>query len=170
MKSLSEQQILEYADKYSRIYIAKYGESVMLEKDDALSVAYIALRENSSYDETCSNDEIESLIRIRVTGALTRHYQSINGVRRKNRASFVSLDDCEYEVAKKKAKNGDISIKEAVELSLSRLADTKKIDVIKAILNGEKRGSVAKANHISCGRVTQIFQEFKDCVARVLEN
>lgn len=168
MMFLSDEQILEYADKYSKCYIAKYGESVFVSKDDAYSIAFIALSENSSYDENCSKDEIESLLRIRVIGAITRHYQDMNGIRRKNRVSFVPFDVCESEIAKKRAKDGDIAVRETIDFCLSRISNEDKKDVIKAILNGEKKSDVAKRTGLSCGRISQIFQEFKDNVSRLL--
>lgn len=168
MTQLSEQQILEYADKYSKRYVAKYGESVMLDSGDAFSVAYIALRENDTYDESRSINEIESLIWKRVSGALTRFYQKANGVRRKHRARFEPIENYELEISKKNRGLGDMSIVEAVEISIERLGG-KKAAIVREILNGGNKTETARMNNVSCGRVTQIFNEFKTIVSQVLE-
>lgn len=167
---LTAEQIAMYARKFSRQYIARYGENPLIDRDDAQSIAYVALATNSEYDPDRPDSEIIGLFRTRVYGALIREYQKYRGSRRKHNVKFVSLEELDFDPAKKEEKTGDYSIDDAIVRGLSRLNGTREIEICSDILNGMKQLDVAEKYGMSSGRVSQIFKTFKQNAGFELES
>lgn len=159
MTKLSVEQIEQYARKCARFYISRYGAKPLLDIDDAFSIAFMALVQNSSYDETRSDLEIETLIKKRALGAIIREYQKLYGSRRKNQVKFVPIN--EALVIQKPERNNDSDLDEFIQKGLLQLFDSKSIRIVSAVLDGRKQADVAKEFEVSSGRVSQLFKKFK---------
>jgi RNA polymerase sigma factor (sigma-70 family) len=157
---LTEEQVIEYAKQCAKAYVAQYGRSPLIDVGDAYSIAWLALSKNDEYDETRSPLEIKSLIKTRGVNAIVREYQKLYGLRRKNPIKFVPLVEGAVDVQKTTDRQND-EYDERVKQALSQAFDSRSIEIVAAILEGGKQVDVARRFHISEGRVSQIFTEFR---------
>lgn len=151
---LTDEQILNYCEKFVKQYINTYGEDKLLDKGDALSIAYCAMKESSDYDEPRPECEIEAYFRKRVMGELVRTFQNLTKSRLKNKMGTVSIDDVPDD-------NRVGEIKEDKELVLSYCRSKLELHIFKGLFMGKTQREIARETGYTDGRISQIVKDVK---------
>jgi RNA polymerase sigma factor (sigma-70 family) len=151
---LTDEQILNYCEKFVKQYINTYGEDKLLDKGDALSIAYCAMKESPDYDESRPECEIEAYFRKRVMGELVRTFQNLTKSRLKNKMGTVSIDDVPDE-----SRVGEI--KEDKELVLSYCRSKLELHIFKGLFMGKTQREIARETGYTDGRISQIVKDVK---------
>ena len=126
--------------------------------DDALNDSYILATE-IDFDETQSDKEIFSYLKLRIVGKLLRKLHNETGARRKTAHERVELVD----IQDKRKTPVDVAQNEIVQRVIKRFPFYKQAIICDFLTLGKQK-PVAKKHHLTKGRISQIIKEFKQAV------
>ena len=126
--------------------------------DDALNDSYILATE-IDFDETRSDKEIFSYLKLRIVGKLLRKLHNETGARRKTAHERVELVD----IQDKRKTHVDVAQNEIVQRVIKRFPFYKQAIICDFLTLGKQK-PVAKKHHLTKGRISQIIKEFKQAV------
>lgn len=126
--------------------------------DDALNDSYILATE-IDFDETRSDNEIFSYLKLRIVGKLLRKLHNETGARRKTAHERVELVD----IQDKRKTPVDVAQNEIVQRVIKRFPFYKQAIICDFLTLGKQK-PVAKKHHLTKGRISQIIKEFKQAV------
>ena len=142
---MTDDQLFSFAQKCAKAYCSEYG--AWSQEEDAVQEACVFLLKNRA-----KWDLPDSTLRTRTVLALVRWYQNENGLRRKTRLQRVDLD---VELVEER-KDDALAI---IDAALERFPYEQ--DIIRDLIAGFDRKTVAKNHKIRLSEVDRIFKEFK---------
>lgn len=147
----------QFAKQCARAYCAKYSSKDI---DDAYSeiVLYI-------YEHISDWSKPRNWWRKRVIGELVSSYRKEKGLRLANRPQLISLTDVEDASSQETSERDSVREHLALEQALTKF-NARDLEVLTAILAGERKKDVAHRFGISPARVSQIYRRLQQEIVR----